>query len=71
MEITGRGIHGHIRYDLPVNLYIDLIDPISQVFVMIRLYAVFIQQRLLKICLPCRICGIVCNTGSFLHCLDQ
>jgi hypothetical protein len=56
VEISRLPIHCHIWHDLPVDFHIDLIDIISDIFVMIRHHSILLIQRLLELFLP-RIIG--------------
>ena len=50
--IACRGVNRDEGNDLAAHLHIDLIDPVAQVFIVLRKYAVFFKQVLCKRCLP-------------------
>ena len=67
MIITGCGIHRDVRNNLGVNLYIDLINAVTQIFIMIRRDAIVFQQAFLKLLFPRLIIGRgVCILGRVL-----
>ena len=51
--IAGRGVHRNIGNGLAVDLHIDLINAVAQIFVVFRRDAVVLQQALFKLDLPC------------------
>ena len=74
--IAGRGVHRNIGNGLAVDLHIDLINAVAQIFVVFRRDAVVLQQALFKLDLPCflrtggrlrRRRGLNCR-GGFLYC---
>ena len=49
MIIAGCGIHRDIRNDFSVDLYIDLINAVTQILIMVRRDTIVFQQTFLKL----------------------
>ena len=72
MIIAGCGIHRVIGNDPAVDLYIDLINAVTQILIMIRCNAIVFQQTFLKLRFPCLIIGrgvCICCRALISRCI--